>query len=845
MAIKTFQQSFAGGEISHDMYARLADPKRQSGLALCRNFIPTPQGMVENRAGFEFVAEVKNSALRVHLIPFTYSTTQTMVIEMGAGYFRFHTNGATLMNGAVPYEITNTYLEVELDAVKYVQSGDVVTMTHPNHPPMELRRYAALDWRFVAVNFYPPILAPATVTATSSGAGVTYDYSYVVTAIAADGISESEPSGVATCKNNIFTTGASNTITWTASVGAIRYNIYKYQAGAYGYIGSTTGASYLDDNIASDMAQVPPIYDYSFVPNGIASIAVTAGGTGYNTAPSGRAITSIAVQAGGTLYTNATVSITDATGSGAVATAVITGGVITAINVTNGGAGYSATPTITITGNGTGAVVGAVTLTVTSFQTVALTVTDATGTGAVLSAEVAGGAISAIRVVSPGINYTAPTVTISNAAGGTGAVLGAVTLSGINYPSTASYYEQRRVFAGTITKPQQIWMTKSGTESTMAYSLPVRADDRISFRVAAREANTIRHIVPLQQLVLLTSSAEWRVTSMNSDALTPTTINVKPQSYVGASDVPPLVINNSVIYVAARGGHVREMAYQWQANGYLTGDLSLRATHLFDNYDIVDATYAKAPHPLVWFVSTSGKLIGLTYIPEQKVGAWHQHDTINGTFESCTTVAEGLDDRLYVVVNRTIGGVQKRYIERMAPRLFTNQSDAFFVDSGMTYRGVPATTISGLTHLIGETVNILADGAVVAPQVVSATGSITLPSPASVVTVGLPIISDIQTLPAAAQIDGAMAQGRMKQINRAWLRVYRSGSVFVGQDAASLTEMKVRSNEPYGTAPSFKSDELEIVLNAQWGKTGQVFIRQSNPLPVSLVGLTLEAVFGG
>jgi len=759
MAIKTFQQSFAGGEISHDMYARLSDPKRQSGLALCRNFIPTPQGMVENRAGFEFVAEVKNSAFGVHLVPFTYSTTQTMLIEMGAGYFRFHTNGATLMNGAVPYEITNAYLEAELNSVKYVQSGDVVTMTHPNHPPMELRRYAALDWRFIPVSFYPPVLAPATVTASSSGAATTYDYSYVVTAIAADGISESEPSAAATCKNNIFTNGALNTISWTPAIGAIRYNIYKYSAGAYGYIGSTTGASYIDDNIAADLAQVPPIYDYSFVPNGITSVAVTTGGTGYGAAT--------------------------------------------------------------------------------------VTITDATGSGAVLSAEVVGGVISSIRVVSPGINYTAPTVAISNAAGGTGAVFGAVVLSGINYPSTASYYEQRRVFAGTTTKPQQIWMTKSGTESTMAYSLPVRADDRISFRVAAREANTIRHIVPLQQLVLLTSSAEWRITSMNSDALTPTTINVKPQSYVGASDVPPLVINNSVLYVAARGGHVREMAYQWQANGYLTGDLSLRATHLFDNYDILDASYAKAPHPLVWFVSTSGKLIGLTYIPEQKVGAWHQHDTLNGVFESCTTVAEGLDDRLYVVVNRTIGGVQKRFIERMAPRLFTNQSDAFFVDSGLTYRGIPATTISGLTHIIGESVNILADGAVIAPQVVSVTGTITLPSPASVVAVGLPIVADVQTLPAAAQVDGAMAQGRMKQVNRAWLRVYKSGSVFVGQDAASLLEMKTRTNEPYGTPTALKSDEIEIVINAQWGKTGQVFIRQENPLPISLVGLTLEAVFGG
>ena len=118
------------------------------------------------------------------------------------------------------------------------------------------------------------------------------------------------------------------------------------------------------------------------------------------------------------------------------------------------------------------------------------------------------------------------------------------------YPGAVSYFEQRRCFAGTTNKPQNIWMTKSGTESNMSYSLPIRDDDRIAFRVAAREANTIRHIVPLTQLLLLTSSAEWRVTSVNSDAITPSTISVRPQSYVGSSNVQPVIINNTLIYGA-------------------------------------------------------------------------------------------------------------------------------------------------------------------------------------------------------------------------------------------------------------------------------------------------------
>ena len=110
---RILQRSFAGGEISPEMAGRIDDAKYQSGLATCRNFIIKPQGPAENRPGFAFVREAKDSSKRTRLIPFTYSTTQTMVIEMGAGYFRFHTQGATLLNGAGdPYELANPYAEV-------------------------------------------------------------------------------------------------------------------------------------------------------------------------------------------------------------------------------------------------------------------------------------------------------------------------------------------------------------------------------------------------------------------------------------------------------------------------------------------------------------------------------------------------------------------------------------------------------------------------------------------------------------------------------------------------------------------------------------------------------------
>ena len=772
--VRTLQRSFAGGEMSPEMFGRIDDVKYQTGAATMKNFIAVPQGPAENRPGFAFVREVKDSTKRTRLIPFTYSTTQTMVIELGAGYIRFHTQGATLLSGGSPYEIVNPYAEADLFDIHYVQSADVMTLVHPNYAPRELRRLGATNWTLTTITFGSPITSPTGVSATryipasSSTNADTYEtMSYVVTAIAADDIGESTQSSVATVTNNIFVTGATNTIAWIAVAGATRYRVYKLLGGLYGYIGSTTGTSIVDNNIAPDLSITPPIYDNEFVSSG-------------------------------------------------------------------------------------------------------------------------------------------------------------------NYPGAVSYFEQRRCFAGTLNEPQKIWMTKSGTESNLSYGLPIRDDDRIEFRVAAREANTIRHIVPLTQLLLLTGSAEWRVSSLNSDEITPTTISVRPQSYIGASNVQPVIINNALVYCSARGGHVRELGYNWQANGFITNDMSIRSAHLFDNYEITDMAFSKAPIQMVWFVSTSGLLLGLTYTPEQQIGAWHKHDT-DGVFESCTTVAEGSEDRLYVIVKRTIDGQTKRYVERMASRQFDSIDDAFFVDSGATYDGTNTTattitvsdgttwgpadvltltassaifsypgsgdvndaivltdtagtkyrltilatssttvatarvditlpaglrntattvwsfarnTISGLSWLEGKTVSILADGAV-QPQKVVTSGVITIDRASNIVHIGLPYESDLQSLPLAMGIDNGMGQGRYKNVNKAWLRVFQSSGIFIGPDANNLTEAKQRTTEPYGTPPELKTQEIQIMLTPSWLDSGQVFVRQSDPLPLTIVGMTLEVAIGG
>lgn len=677
---RTLSRSFARGEISKELFGRVDLPQYQTGLATCKNFITLPHGPAQNRAGLEFVRETKNSAKRARLLSFAFNTEQTFALEFGDLYIRFHTMGATLMSGAVPYEVTTPYLEADLFDLHYVQSADVLTIVHPGYAPRELRRLGALNWTLTAISFTPSITAPTGLTAISSGAGTAKTYYYVVTALATDTLEESLASNQASCTNDLSIAGAANTLNWTAHPNAVRYNVYKYDNGLYGYIGQAGGAQFIDDNITADISQTPP--------------------------------------------------------------------------------------------------------------------------------------------------------TSQNAFSGTG-----------NYPSAVSYYEQRRWFAGTRNKPQNVWATRSGTEANLAASIPTRDDDAIAFRIAAREVNTVRHIVPLANLVLLTASAEWRVSPANSDVLTPATVSPRPQSYVGANNVQPAVVNNNLLYAAARGGHVRELSYNWQANGYITADVSILAPHLFDYRTIVDMGFSRAPHPILWCVSSNGELLGLTYVPEQQVQGWHRHATVNGVFESVCCVAEDDEDSLYAIVRRTIGGQQRRYVERLHTRKMLSQTDAFFVDSGLSYDGPPSTSFSGLDHLEGETVNILADGAVMPQQVVT-DGAVTLEHASSKVHVGLPITSEIVTLPIAFEAPAA-GQGRAKNVNCVWLRLNESSGVYAGPDEEKLVQVKQRTTEPYGSPPSWMSGEFKHMVANKWGEDGQVYVRQKDPLPVTLVSMTIEVAIGG
>ncbi|BAP80903.1 hypothetical protein MT1_3728 [Pseudomonas sp. MT-1] len=254
-----------------------------------------------------------------------------------------------------------------------------------------------------------------------------------------------------------------------------------------------------------------------------------------------------------------------------------------------------------------------------------------------------------------------------------------------NYPGAVGYYQQRLCFAGSDSSPQTVWMSKTGNFKNFGYSTPVKDDDSITFTVASRQVNRFRHILPLRQLLGLTSGGEW-VISGGESGITAKTVKAEIQSYNGASKIPPIVINDSAIYVQQRNNAVSSLAYTFEADGFSGDDLTKFSPHFFRGYTLIDWTYQQIPDRLVWAARNDGALLGMTFLPEEQLLAWHQHHT-DGFVESVCCIAEGQMDALYLLVRRNINGVTKRYVERMATRDIYDAEDAFFVDCGLTYDG--------------------------------------------------------------------------------------------------------------------------------------------------------------
>lgn len=361
-------------------------------------------------------------------------------------------------------------------------------------------------------------------------------------------------------------------------------------------------------------------------------------------------------------------------------------------------------------------------------------------------------------------------------------------------------------------------------------------DDAIEVTLSGRQANGIEFIVPRRSLWIGTAGGEWTLSTSSSGPLTPENVKAAQEGTSGASSTRPESVGFATLYIQRAGRKIREMSYRFEADAYVSKDLTLLSEHITEG-GLTQLAYVQEPDSILYGVRGDGVLVALTYVPDQEVAAWSRIVT-DGVVERAATVYNDAEkrDELWIAVLRTVNGVPRRYIEYLEAPFDGTIENGFFVDSGLTYRGTPTDTVSGLSHLAGRTVSVLADGTVQADRAVSEDGSLALDRPASIVHAGLPYSSVLQPMRLDAGSSRGTAQTKKKRIIKVAVRFHNTLGGLIGPDLSRLEPVYFRSPAtPMGRSPGpFCGDKI-VNFPKGWDRGGLLTIVQRQPLPMSVL----------
>jgi len=412
------------------------------------------------------------------------------------------------------------------------------------------------------------------------------------------------------------------------------------------------------------------------------------------------------------------------------------------------------------------------------------------------------------------------------------------------YPRAVAIHEQRLCFGGTASQPNTIWCSK--VDDFENFQLGVSDDDALSLSVASSEGNRIAWMFSQKRLMLGTSGDEWTLGGANSDEpFTATNVQAQKQSSFGSKTMRAILLNDVLLFVQRRGRKVRELTYNFERDGWVAPDLTVLAEHITAG-EIVEMAFQQQPDAILWAITGDGEVVGMSYERDQNVVAWHRHTT-DGQFESVATVygLSGADDEVWFAVKRTINGQTKRYIERFKPDARANfeaeaKGDWWYLDCAKRYSGTATTNITGLGHLEGKSVGVLADGAAQPDKTVS-TGGITLERPFAKVLAGLPFTSTVLPMKFDFDLNDGSTRGRKKRINRVSVSLYKSlGGEFSTDGQEWLWIYPRDFDDPMDASPPPFSGDAEVVVAGNYSNDSDLYLRQILPYPLTVRALVVK-----
>lgn len=802
-----FQSSFSGGEVSPKLMGQVNSDQFKASVKTATNVYIQKHGPLCRRPGTTFIKEVKTSSSLVKLIKFRISSTVSYMLEFGNTYIRVFRDRANVTSGGSPYEITTPYSAAEVQNIQVTPIGSSLYISHPSYNPRVLTRSGDASWTLSSINFYPSPVKElgykpaATLTpAATSGTGIN------------------------------FTAGSS----------------VPFQAGDVG------------------------------------RQLTNLGGTGKAVIVS---ITS------GTVVVCDIIEAFPSTSAIASQSWQISGSPIGELNVTAGPVGK----------------IG---------ERMTITIEDTASTASIAgfrSADVGnylrfnGGLVKIITYTSSSVVNAVVVSALNNVTKTTSFTMESELWSSTNgYPGSIGQYQQRLVLGGTTTYPQTIWLSATGVYDNFAGG--ATDSSSLEFTPVSDDTNLIQWIKPSDKLIIGTAGAEFSLAAADgaSGALTPSSATSKVTSnYGSATQSSAISIGSNVIFKQSEGKTLRSYAYDLNKDKYIGGDMTFWAEHIAEE-GIKEIAYAQFPNSLIFVVLDSGDMMVGTYLPDlsEPVLGWTRYTT-DGSFENVATLVTDTGTEVWVVVNRTINGTTKRYIELFDTEDGTNNIDSFS-DSSLTYslplaisgitKANPAvvtstahglsngntvkirdvegmtevnnrtftvanvtantfelsgensssyttyttggnaykqvTTITGLSHLEAKEVAVRADGAV-HPLVTVSSGSITLDYPVSEVCVGIPMESEITTLPPNFGSNMGQMSGQPVRWSKPHVRLLNSGLPLLNDSFIPSRSAQDAMDSPPAL---FTGDASYEYIG--WG-TGELSFTYSDPLP-----LNIQAIFG-
>jgi hypothetical protein len=907
----TIQTNFTSGEVSPQMYGRVDVNKYQNGAKKLRNFIVRPQGGISRRPGTKYVGTGKLGSY-IRLQPFVFAANQAYVIEFGHLYVRFYFGGSLVVDGSNnPIEVTTPYSYTDLDGLYFAQSADEMFIAHANYPPMVLSRFSNTSWELdkyetggpnasmgfamdgpyldtdtsnnrlqvalvsdittldavgsgvdftatgavtemttLAVGF----ISGATVTtlditnATGIVVGMTvtglgWDGSKTVTAVSGNNISVASFIANHNSGGNYVFTGPTVTTAVGKYVEFLNDGIY-YLAKILTVVSATQVTVLVLDNVFTNPAD---LVDISIDGSGNITSSYSSA---FQTSDVGKYVRSTSAQTWA--QSTSLASVTPTSEMAGTLLPVFTYTYPTASMVLELNRIISVTVT-SISSIFTAAMVGTQVRMQFGSQWRSLFITaytSGTQVSGTFNDYVPFDLVNANNIYNGGIAD-------AYAMGAWSSVNG--------YPSVVAFHSQRLCWANTVTQPSTLWMSQSADFYNMAPTEEdgtVVATDAINVTIASGRADGVVWLKTGQVLLLGTTGAEYEIVNPSSQTgISPTNIDNFQQSQFG-SLVGSIAQRCGVatVFLQRGGNKLREMVYMFQYDTFVAKDISIISEHILR--DRLGAKYMDYQLDIVstfWIVANNGDLVGVTYDRDQDVTAFHPHTVAGGTVESVAVIPNTNHDDVYVSVNRTINGQTVRYIELIQQFFDTLLGDTLntmnFLDSSLTYTGGPVTSVSGLTHLQGQTVSIVANGQLIDSQLVPGTGivpltlttvdntksppvSTTITITATSVAIGLNYSSILATLEPDGGSQAGSSQGERKRISEAICRVKDSLPFKHGPDEQHLILIDQGNFGEGGPGDgSLFTGNVRFSVDMAYDTGASLTIVQDQPYPLTISAL--------